>query len=134
MPRDQLMTAAPADLGRVAFAMLAGPIAWAVHFMGSYALVTLDCTTGWDGARIAIAVATLLLAAVSLAAAVVGYRGWRERSAEQPWDAALAEPRGWVPFLMTSGAVLGLLSALTILLQGLSAVLVPVCSESGVIS
>jgi len=133
MPRPRLLTAAPAHLGRVAFAVLAGPIAWAIHFMGSYALVALDCTTGWGGARLTIAVGTLLLAAVSLGAAAVGYRGWRERSAEQPWDAALAEPRGWVPFAMTSGGVLGLLSALTIILQGLSAVLVPVCSESGVI-
>jgi hypothetical protein len=120
-------------LGAAAFAAGAGPAAWALHFMGSYALVALACTTGWTGVGVVLAIATILLALLAAASAVVGYRGWRESRAPQHLDAALNEPGGWRGFVMTSGIVLGALSAVSIILQGAATLLAPLCSQSGVI-
>ncbi len=120
-------------LGAAAFAAGAGPAAWALHFMGSYALVSLACTTQWHGIGPVLVVATVALALLAVASAVVGYRGWRNSRAPQRLDAALNEPGGWRGFALTSGIVLGVLSALTIILQGASILLAPICSQSGVI-
>ena len=133
MRRGRLISTDRRGLGSAAFAAGAGPAAWALHFMGSYALVALACTTGWSGIGAALAVATIVLALLAVASAVVGYRGWRESRAPQQLDAALNEPGGWRAFMTTSGIVLGALSALSIVLQGASTLLAPFCSQSGVI-
>ncbi|HEX6644402.1 MAG TPA: hypothetical protein VF037_06985 [Gemmatimonadales bacterium] len=131
--RASVLAADPRGVGAAAFAALGGPLAWVVHFMGSYVLVALACTTGWEGLGATLAAATVMLAIVAGATTIVGLRGWRRTRAPQRLDAALNEPRGWRAFLMLSGIVLGALSAFTIVLQGLSALLVPACSQSGVI-
>ena len=133
MRRGRLLSTDRRGLGAAAFAAGAGPAAWVLHFMGSYAIVALACTTGWNGAPSMLVIATVLLALLAAASAVVGYRGWRESRAPQQLDAALNEPGGWRGFMLTSGIVLGALSALSIVLQGASTLLAPFCSQSGVI-
>ncbi|HEU4830144.1 MAG TPA: hypothetical protein VFT04_13200 [Gemmatimonadales bacterium] len=131
--RRRLISTDRRGLGAAAFAAGAGPAAWALHFMGSYALVALACTTGWQGMGAVLIVATVALALLALASAVVGYRGWRRSRAPRRLDMALNEPGSWRGFAMTSGIVLGLGSALSIVLQGAAAVVAPMCSQGGVI-
>lgn len=131
--RGRLVSTDRRGLGAAAFAAGAGPAAWALHFMGSYALVALACTTGWNGMGIVLILATIALALLALASAVVGYRGWQRSRAPKRLDMALNDPGSWRGFTMTSGIVLGLTSALAIILQGAASVMAPMCSQSGVI-
>ncbi|HEX6091015.1 MAG TPA: hypothetical protein VFZ13_12720 [Gemmatimonadales bacterium] len=131
--RGRLISTDRRGLGAAAFAAGAGPAAWALHFMGSYVLIALACTTDWAGFGAVLVVATAALASLALAAAVVGYREWRRTRAPQQLDLALNEPGGWRGFALTSGIALGLMSALSIVLQGAASVMAPICSRSGVI-
>jgi hypothetical protein len=45
----------------------------------------------------------------------------------QGWDSALSEPRGRVAFLMLTGVILGGISLLAILLEGLGTLALPLC-------
>jgi hypothetical protein len=119
--------AAVASSGRMLFAILGGPLAWVVHFLGSYALIAIGCVAGWSAIRESVAVATAALAAVAAWATVTAWREWRGVSGAQPFDAALGEPRGWFAFLMLTGAMLGGVSAFGIVLEGLGSVVLPVC-------
>ncbi|HUF34575.1 MAG TPA: hypothetical protein VMN37_01430 [Gemmatimonadales bacterium] len=112
---------------RLLLATLGGAAAWTLHFLGSYALVGIGCVAGWRGIRASLAAGTVLLTVAALWATVVAWREWRRTSGDQPWDVALGEPRGWVAFLMLSGVLLGGLSAVTILLEGLGTLVLPVC-------
>ena len=131
--RGRLVSTDRRGLGAAAFAAGAGTAAWALHFMGSYVLIALACTTDWEGFGVVIVAATAALASLALASAVVGYREWRRTRAPQQLDLALNEPGGWRGFALTSGIVLGLMSALSIVLQGAASVMAPICSRSGVI-
>jgi hypothetical protein len=116
-----------ASTGRLLFAVVGGPIAWAVHFLGSYALVAVGCVAGWQGVRLSVGVGTVVAAGVALWATLVAWRGWRAESGSQPLDEALGEPRGWFAFLMLTGVMLGAVSAFTILLEGVGSVVLPAC-------
>jgi hypothetical protein len=112
---------------RTLFAIVGGPLAWAVHFLGAYALVAVGCVAGWGGVRASLALGTVALGGVATAATLAAWRAWRRSSATQHWDEALLEPRGWFAFLMLTGVGLGLLSVVTILLEGLGTLWLSVC-------
>jgi hypothetical protein len=113
--------------GRILFAVGGGAMAWTLHFLGSYALVAVGCVGGWPGVRTSLAIGTAALGALAAWSTVAAWRGWRRVSAGQRWDTALGEPLGWVAFLMLTGVILGGISLLTILLEGLGTLALPVC-------
>ncbi|HYC31977.1 MAG TPA: hypothetical protein VEB59_06775 [Gemmatimonadales bacterium] len=112
---------------RTLFAVLGGALAWTLHFLGSYALVAIACVEGWTAVRAPIAAATVALLLVAVWSTAAAWRGWRRVSGDQTWDTALGEPKGWYAFLMLTGVLLGLISALTIALEGFGGVALPVC-------
>lgn len=125
---SELVAGTPvASTGRLLFAVLGAPIAWVVHFLGSYALVAVGCVAGWQGVRLSVGVGTAVAAAVALWATLAAWRGWRAASGRQPLDEALGEPRGWLAFLMLTGVMLGAVSVFTIVLEGVGSVALPVC-------
>jgi hypothetical protein len=113
--------------GRTLFAVVGGATAWAVHFLGSYALVAIGCAAGWGGMHGMIAALTVAFAGLALWSTVVAWRGWRGASGDQPLDLALSEPRGWFAFLMLTGVLLGAVSVLAIALEGLGSMVLPAC-------
>ena len=58
---------------------------------------------------------------------VVAGRECRRSSGDQRWDTALSEPRGWYSWLMTVGMLMGITSALTIVLEGFGTLMLPLC-------
>ena len=121
---------ATAPVGRLLFALLGGAGAWVLHFLGSYAVASIGCVHRWTAIDLSIAVATLVLAGLAAWSTLVARREWRRVSAEQSWDTALGEPRGWFAFLMLTGVLLGLVSVLTIVLEGWGTLLLPACGWS----
>ena len=115
------------SVGHTLFAVLGGSLAWALHFLGSYAVVAIGCVDRWAGVRLSIAVGTVLLGAAAAWSTYAAWRGWREVSGDQRWDVALSEPRGWYAFLMLTGLLLGLVALLTIVLEGGGSFFLPVC-------
>jgi small-conductance mechanosensitive channel len=113
------------------FALLGAPLAWTLHFLVSYFLVALFCAAAWEGAGVAIGVATVASAAVSAASGVVAYRTWRTRRNGQTrsWDAALTEPRGWAAFVLVMGMLGSALFTALIVLEAVPPLFVPTCSE-----
>lgn len=109
------------------FALLGGAVAWTLHFLGSYALVAIGCVAGWGGIRTGLAAGTVALLAVALWSTVLAWHAWRRVSGGQQWDIALSEPRGWFAFLMLTGVLMGAVAALTIALEGMGTLALPVC-------
>jgi hypothetical protein len=116
-----------APTGRLLFGLLGGAAAWSLHFLGSYAVASVGCVAGWRGIREVLAGGTVILGALAIWSTAVAWREWRRVSGDQPLDAALGEPRGWFAFLMLTGVMLGALSALTIILEGFGALMLPAC-------
>jgi hypothetical protein len=112
---------------RTLFAVLGGALAWALHFLGSYAVVAVGCVAGWGPTRGIVAAGTAALTALALWSTVVAWREWRRSSGDQRWDSALSEPRGWYSWLMTVGILLGITSAFTIALEGFGTLVLPLC-------
>ncbi len=116
-----------APTGWLLFAVFGGAAAWSLHFLASYAALAVGCVAGWDGIRALLAIGTLVLLAVAVWSTVVAWREWRRVSGNQPWDAALGEPRGWFAYLMLTGVLMGIVSAFTIGLEGWGTLALPVC-------
>lgn len=110
-------------------ALVGGPVVWFAHFMVVYLAVEAGCTGGGDGlARldppvpdVITLVATGLAGAACLALAGWGLRRWRSTPASATGE---ADRDGSLAFI---GALLSLLSFVTILLVGLPAVALPAC-------
>ena len=116
-----------APTGRLLFALLGGAAAWSLHFLGSYAVASIGCVSRWSGIPLSLAIGTLVLAVVAGWSTLVAWREWRRVSGGQTWDSALGEPRGWYAFLMMTGVLLGLVSLLTIALEGWGTLMLPAC-------
>lgn len=97
-----------------------GPLAWALHLMGSYLLVEWVCRTGGYWALHALTVGTAVLA---LAGAVPGWRSWS--AAGRRWPASNDE--GPNRFLAVGGMLVSLLSALVILAEGIPNFILDAC-------
>ena len=127
---EQATGTADTSAGRTLFAMLGGGVAWALHFLGSYAVVAIGCVAGWTATRLVVVAGTAALTAVALWSTVVAWREWRRSSGDQRWDTALSEPRGWYSWLMTVGVLLGITSVFTIVLEGFGTLMLPLCDWS----
>jgi hypothetical protein len=124
---EQAVGTAGTSVGRTLFAVLGGALAWALHFLGSYAVVAIGCVAGWPSTRVIVAAGTAVLGALALWSTVVAWREWRRSSDKQRWDTALSEPRGWYSWLMTVGVLMGITSAFTIVLEGFGTLMLPLC-------
>ncbi len=124
---EQAVGTAAASPGRILFAVLGGAIAWSLHFLGSYALLAIGCVARWEATVPIVAAGTLVLAAVAAWSTLVAWREWRRTGRGMPWDRALSEPPGWYAWLMTVGVLMGVTGVVTILLEGLGTLMLPVC-------
>ena len=118
-----------AQIGTVALVagFLGAPVAWALHLAVSYFLVTLDCTTDWNGGRTGVLLATVAFAAAALGAGALGWRGWK-RVRGQMTPGELLDPMRIRGFLSLSGVLLAVLFTGAIVLAGISPLLLPMCS------
>jgi hypothetical protein len=96
------------------FGVLGSAVAWSLHLLASYAVVTVGCSTQWKGTALALAALTIGCAVVSAGAGVVA---WRDRSRTEPT----------VRLLGTIGVGLALLFLGVIALGGTVPVMVPLC-------
>jgi hypothetical protein len=116
----------PAGKSTLIFGLLGAPLAWSLHLAVEYVLVALACSTSWErGLAATLAIATVVLAALSAIAGVFALRHWKRlRASEDAHDDAGARPQS---FLMLAGVLLSVLFTLTIILTGLAPLFVPVC-------
>ena len=112
-----MVTPAPTTPWAV-LALLGSGVAWAVHLLVSYAVVSVGCATGWSGTRPLLGAVTLACIVVAVATGIVAQRGRR-------WSpAAASEP---AQFAFTVGAGLAGLFTALIVLAGVVPFIVPLC-------
>jgi hypothetical protein len=109
------------------FAVLGAAVAWSLHFLGSYAVVSIGCVAGWGSTRWIVGAGTVALAATALWSTAIAWSEWRRSREGRPWDTALSEPSGWYAWLMTVGVLLGIIAAFTIVLEGFGTLMLPLC-------
>lgn len=127
----------PAMGRRMAIALLGSPVAWVVHFLGTYFIVALWCAATWPGLRVAITVFTLAALVASVATGVVAHRLWRrgqsalvtdaEPGEPEAWDARMGERGARMSFLAVLALFMAAVFTLLILLEGLPALLAQAC-------
>lgn len=124
---EQAVGTAETSAGRMLFAVLGGALAWSLHFLGSYAILSVGCVARWEATTGIVVAGTAVLTALAVWSTAVAWREWRRSSDDQPWDTALSEPRGWYSWLMTVGILMGLTSAFAIALEGFGTLMLPLC-------
>lgn len=115
------------------FALLGAPVVWMLHLLLSYAAVAIDCATPWRGARIVIAVITVIAIGLSLGSGWLARRVWlRARAIDRPvddaWDARMGERTARISFLMVAGLAMSLLFALAIVYAAIPLLFVATCA------
>ena len=122
---------------RMIVAVVGSPIAWTLHLMGSYILVTVWCSLGWGGLSLAIGVVTVACAALAIwsGAVALGLRREgqamlerdREPGTASGWEARMGERGARISFLAVMSIGSALLFTFLILLQGLPPLFTPPC-------
>ena len=102
-------------------ALLGGGIAWVVHLLASYALVSVGCATGWWGTRPLLGAITVACIALAVSTGVLAHRA-RQRPAVAAASATAAR------FTFTVGVGLAALFTALIGLAGLVPFIVPLCN------
>lgn len=101
-------------------ALLGGGIAWAVHLLTSYAVVSVGCATGWWGTRPLLGAVTVACIALAVATGILAQRGRRQTAVA----ASAATP---ARLTFTVGAGLATLFTALIALAGIVPFIVPLC-------
>lgn len=114
---------------RLLLALLGSPIAWTVHLLAGYVVVTLWCSAGWAGAELVIGSLTLVCAAAAVASGVLAFRLWRqgqrvlltdaEPGIPEPWDSRMGERSARAAFLAMLALFMAGMFVFLILLQGI---------------
>ncbi|MEX2284262.1 MAG: hypothetical protein WEE89_17370 [Gemmatimonadota bacterium] len=120
----------PRSAARLLLSFLAAPLAWTVHLVLSYALLTAGCAAGWRGTRIAIIAVTLGLAALSLLSAYAVTRDWPRPMQLVQWLAREEENTPEPHFLLGLGLIATGAFTLAILLGGFGTLLLPLCHNA----
>lgn len=108
--------------------LLAAPLAWTLHLLLSYLVISAGCAYAWNGTRIIVITLTVVLAGVSLASAYGVYRSWPRPVRLLDW-AARAEPQGpSSAFLRGLGLIVTGVFTLAILLGGFGTLVLPLCA------
>ncbi|HEU5210104.1 MAG TPA: hypothetical protein VFU06_11990 [Longimicrobiales bacterium] len=126
MADEELQSRTPNHLKVIAF--LGGALAWTLHLATCYVVVALACTTGWGGAKVTVAVLTVIFGALGIAAGALALREWRRVQHAPSWTHALNESGGHEGLIYMIGVMLAALFVALIVLNGMSPFLVPVCS------
>jgi hypothetical protein len=108
---------------------LTAPLAWTLHFLLSYLLISVGCSRGWQsGMRPTLLLLALLFAGISLWPLL---RAWRLRThvSSLEWLATHEEESRTTHFMLGLGVALTAVFALAILLGGLGTLLVPICAS-----
>ena len=129
--------AEPVSRRAILFALFGSPVAWTLHLLGSYLIVSVWCATRWNGMPVAVAVFTLACALTAAASGVVALRGWRRSQATLRSDREPGEPEGWdarmgergarIVFLSVASLLMAILFTYLIVLQGLPPLVTPPC-------
>jgi hypothetical protein len=124
-------------VGLLLLALIGSPLAWTLHLLVGYLIVTLACATGWQGADLAIGVLTVLCVGMAAASGVLALRLWRQGQSglrsgakpggPQPWDARMGERGARSVFLAVLGVLMAGMFAYLILLQGMPPLFTPTC-------
>jgi hypothetical protein len=122
---------------RLLLALLGSPLAWTVHLLAGYVLVTVWCSSGWSGADVVIAILTLLCAGAALASGVLAFRLWREGQralladpepgGPESWDSRMGERGARASFLAVLALFMGGLFTFLIVLEGIPPLYAPTC-------
>ena len=104
-------------------ALLGGGIAWAVHLLASYAVVSVGCATGWWGTRPLLGALTVACIALAVATGVLAHRRRRQLAVA----ASTATP---ARFTFTVGVGLATLFTALIVLAGIVPFIVPLCEAT----
>ena len=111
---------------RLAFVLLGGGLAWAVHLLGSYAIIALACATGRSGAAPALVALTVMCAAGAIAAGVLALSSpgpAMATGADDPATAVAARR-----FVAHVGVALSVLFTFLIVLSGFAPAMTPLCA------
>ncbi len=106
---------------RLWFVLLGGALAWSVHFMMNYLLVTIQCVTGWLGANV-LGVSVLLWLIMLMTLIALGITAWSfavARCARQQAKAADAPADGYGMYMARGGLWMNGLFMLLIVLETL---------------
>lgn len=122
---------------RLLLALLGSPLAWTVHLLAGYLVVTVWCSRGWSGADLAIGILTLICAAGAVASGALAFRLWRsgqrvlltdeEPGASESWDSRMGERGTRAAFLAVLALFMGGLFAYLIVLEGLPPLYTSTC-------
>lgn len=125
----------------IAFAILAGPTAWALQLLANYGFASLVCFPArephmdlpprWNGLPLGLLIATLVALAVSVVAGVLGYRGWRRTQAEAGggYRHLIEVGEGRTRFLASWGLWIGALFSVALLFDVVGILLVTSCGD-----
>ena len=137
--REMLRTdvAEPVSRRAMLFALFGSPVAWTLHLLGSYLIVSISCATSWSGMRIAVGVFTAVCAVAAVVSGVLALRGWRRsretlRSDREPgvpesWDARMGERGARIVFLSVTSLFMSIVFTYLIVLQGLPPLFTAAC-------
>ena len=122
---------------RLLLALLGGPLAWTLHLLAGYLVVTVWCSSGWSGADQVVGILTLLCAGAAAASGMLAFRLWRqgqrvllrdeEPGGPESWDSRMGERGARGAFLAVLALLMGGLFAYLIVLQGLPPLFAPTC-------
>ena len=118
---------------RLAFVLLGGGLAWAVHLLGSYAIIALACATGRSGAAPALIALTVACAAGAIAAGVLGLSTPRPAVAAGDLSPGADDPVAVVAarrFVRHVGVALSVLFTFLIVLSGFAPAMAPLCAAA----
>lgn len=125
---------------RLLLALMGSPLAWTVHLLAGYVVVTVWCSSGWSGADLTVGILTVMCAAAAAASGLLALRLWREgqrallSDAEpgtpESWDSRMGERGARAVFLAVLALFMGGFFAFLIVLQGLPPLYTPTCPIS----
>jgi hypothetical protein len=124
---EQLDAKDPVSATALWFSAVAGPIAWALHNVGSYVLSTSICIPGQD---LLLHAVTVVLGLITLVAAFVGWRA-RNRARDAEWPPAGYLNKRRAIFMANYGVISSLLFFLVILVEGIPTFYLDPCHTMG---
>ncbi len=120
---EHVVAEPPVSNGRLAFALIAPPAAWALHELVCTVVSVVVCEAGNVGAaRATVIVVSLVALGFTIAGGVLGWASWRRFAPED--SIASAEAKGAREMLAFVGLLLGIVFTLAVVWAGLSALVV----------
>lgn len=119
------LTPKPASLVALWFSALGGPLAWVLHNVGVYWVATVLCSVPnqvW-----LIHAATVILALIALATALVGWRIRSRLKGDNGWPDEYRISKERALFMANYGMISGIFFAVVIVAEGIPGLLIQPC-------